>query len=153
MDEHFPVVIVGASVAGLYAAQRLAESHVPVQVYERTDELEPRARTLIVTPELQRVLGFSPGSATLNKVHTLELCTSTKTVPITLREPDLIVERAALIRLLADRAVQAGACLRLGQDFTGVASDGARAFVESMQRGTDRSTRQPARAGVAADGV
>jgi flavin-dependent dehydrogenase len=153
MDEQSPVIVIGASVAGLFAAQLLAEARVPVEVYERTDQLEPRARTLIVTPELQRVLGFSPGSATLNKVHTLELCTSTKTVPITLREPDLIVERAALIRLLADRAVQAGARLRLGQDFTGVACDGARTFVESRHRGTDRTTRLPARAVVGADGV
>src|SRR5258708_4636295 len=119
-DEPTPVVVIGASVAGLFAAQRLAESHVPVEVYERADQLEPRARTLIVTPELQRVLGFSPASATLNKVHTLELCTNTRTVPIRLREPDLIVERAALIRMLADRAVQAGARLHLGQDFTSV---------------------------------
>jgi flavin-dependent dehydrogenase len=99
------------------------------------------------------VLGFSPASATINKVHTLELCTSTKTVPITLREPDLIVERAQLIHLLANRAEQAGARVEFSQDFTRFASDGAQTFVEVRKRGADRVKCIPARAVLAADGV
>lgn len=153
MDEHTPVVIVGASVAGLFAARLLAEARVPVDVYERTEHLEPRARTLIVTPELRRVLGFPPVSATLNNVHTLELCTGRRSVPITLREPDLIVERAALIRVLADQAERAGARLTFGHDFIGVARDGARTVVEFRRRGTDARSCVPARAIIAADGV
>jgi flavin-dependent dehydrogenase len=153
IDEAAPVIIVGASVAGLFAAQQLAESHVPVQVCERAEQLASRARTLIVTPELQRVLGFSPASATLNAVHTLELCTSTRTVPITLREPDLIVERVQLIRLLADRAVKAGAQLHFAQDFKAVTSNGGQTLVELRERNTDRTRHVAARAVVGADGV
>ena len=153
MDEPTPVVIVGASLAGLFAARLLAESQVPVEVYERTEQLEPHTRTLIVTPELQRVLGFPPLSATLNNVHTLDLCTGSRSVPITLREPDLIVERAALIRLLADQASRAGARLRFGHDFTGIGRDGRHTVVEFTRRDTDVQTRVRARAVIAADGV
>lgn len=153
MNEQGPVVIVGASIAGLFAAQLLAQRNIPVEVCERAEQLAPRARTLIVTPELQSVLGFSPASATLNKVHTLELCTSTRTVPIPLREPDLIVERAQLVRMLADRAEQAGACVKLSQDFTGLASDGARTVVQLRHRGADQTSSVAARAVIGADGV
>src|SRR5258708_27636384 len=124
-DQREPTVVIGASAAGLFAAKLLAEHGAPVHVYERTEQLAPRARTLIVTPELQCVLGFSPAAATVNTVHTLDLCTIGKTAPITLREPDLIVERAALIRQLASKAERAGAVLPFGQDFTGLAQPGA----------------------------
>jgi flavin-dependent dehydrogenase len=153
IDKRDPVVIVGASVAGLFAAQLLAEAHVPVHVYERTEQLTPRRRTLIVTPELAHVLGFSPASATLNKVHTLELCTNGTSVPIALHEPDLIVERADLICVLARKAVEAGAQLHLGQDFTTLETDDDRTVVEFRERGGGRTTRVPARVVVGADGV
>src|SRR6266851_156598 len=139
-----PVVVIGASAAGLFAAKLLAERGTPVQVYERTDHLAPRARTLIVTPELQSVLGFTPASATVNTVHTLDLCTIGRTVPITLREPDLIVERAELIRQLASEAVKAGAELHFGQDFTGFARDGDRTLVELRERSGGCTSRTPA---------
>src|SRR5579871_4956958 len=103
-DSCAPVIVIGASVAGLIAAQRLAEARIPVQLYERTEPPGVRARTLIVTPELNRALGFSAEPATVNKVHTLQLFGKHRSVAIALREPDLIVERSALIRMLAQRA-------------------------------------------------
>jgi flavin-dependent dehydrogenase len=153
MSQSTPVAVIGASIAGLFAAQSLAELQVPVDVYERSEQLAPRARTLIVTPELQRVLGFSPRSATLNKVHTLELCTSSQSVRVALREPDLIVERSELIRLLADRALRAGAQLHFSQDFVSVQRDGARSVVELRNRGSQRASYVTPPAVIAADGV
>lgn len=153
MDNHEPVVIVGASAAGLLAALQLAQLQVPVRVYERADSLAPRKRTLIVTPELRQALGFSPETATVNKVHTLELCANGRTVPIVLSDPDLVVERAELIRMLARRAAQAGAELVYGQSFTELERDGDRAVLGFCRRGTDRALRVAARAVIAADGV
>jgi flavin-dependent dehydrogenase len=153
IDDREPVVIIGASAAGLFAAQLLAERKVPVHVYERATELVPRSRTLIVTPELQRVLGFSPASATLNKIHTLELCSTAKTAPIALREPDLIVERAELIRTLAHRAVEAGAQLHLAHDFLGFESDRTRTHVLVRERGRQSTKRVSAGVVIGADGV
>jgi flavin-dependent dehydrogenase len=149
-----PVAIIGASIAGLFAARLLAEENVPVEVFERSEQLAPAARTLIVTPELQRVLGFVPSSATVNKVHTLELCTRTKTVPIALREPDLVVERAQLIRTLAESAQRAGATLHCAHEFTALTQDGAGPpVVEIRDRRSERTKRMVPRAVIAADGV
>jgi len=148
-----PVVVVGASVAGLFAAQLLAQQGVAVQVYERTNHLAPLSRTLIVTPEMQRVLGRSAESATLNRVHTLELRAAGRAVPIALQEPDLIVERAELVRVLAQRASQAGAELVYGHDFQGFQTDGDRTVATFQRRATGETRRVAARTVLAADGV
>jgi flavin-dependent dehydrogenase len=147
------VVVVGASVAGLIAAHRLAEARIPVQVYERTEPPGVRARTLIVTPELNRALGFSAEPATVNKVHTLELHGKHRSVAIALREPDLIVERSALIHMLAERAARSGAKLAYGHDFAALEPEGDGASVVVRRRGSDCVQHVPARAVLAADGV
>jgi flavin-dependent dehydrogenase len=81
------------------------------------------------------------------------LCTVGRTAPITLREPDLIVERGELIRHLASKAVRAGAKLDLGQNFTGFVQDGERTMIELRERASGRISRTQARVVVAADGV
>jgi flavin-dependent dehydrogenase len=133
--------------------QLLAEADVPVYVFERTPQLEPRSRTLIVTPEVQRVLGCSVAAATVNTVHTLDLCITTRTVPISLGESDLVIERAELVRMLARKAEAAGAVLQFEHDFIRVESAGDRALVGFLQRSTGAVTRVRARAIIAADGA
>ncbi|MFW5926200.1 MAG: tetratricopeptide repeat protein [Myxococcota bacterium] len=59
------VIVVGASVAGLYAAYRLAQAGVRVRVFEAQPELNPEARTLIVTPAWLRMLDFDADEATV----------------------------------------------------------------------------------------
>ncbi|MBV9893414.1 MAG: NAD(P)/FAD-dependent oxidoreductase [Chloroflexi bacterium] len=148
-----PVVIIGASSAGLFAAQLLAESRVPVHVFERAEELQPHARTLIVTPELQHVLGASAAGATVNTVHTLDLCTRTKTVPIALGDPDLVIERANLVCILSTRAQAAGAVLHLGHDFVDINTERDRTTVEFRRKSHGNNVHVPARTIIAADGA
>ncbi len=52
----FEVVIVGASLAGLYAGELLARAGRQVAVFERKKALKPARRTLIVTPEVSKIL-------------------------------------------------------------------------------------------------
>ena len=148
-----PVVVVGASSSGLFAATLLAQAGIPVQVYERLDAIRPADRTLIVTPELCRTLGFSPESAIRQEVHTLELCASGTSFPLRLEEPDLIIERSKLIRLLASRAEMAGADIRFGQRFVGIQSAGRYAALTFRDRSCDVTRRVVARAVIAADGA
>jgi flavin-dependent dehydrogenase len=108
---------------------------------------------LIVTPELNRALGFSAEPATVNKVHTLQLFGKHRSVAISLREPDLIVERSALIRMLAQRAQRSGVQLTYGHDFAALEPDGAGATVTVRRRGSDCAQHISARAVLAADGV
>jgi flavin-dependent dehydrogenase len=148
-----PVVVLGASSAGLFAAHLLARQHIPVDIYERRDRLDPKPRTLIVTPELLRVLGSSAQTAVVNRVHTLELRTARRAVPIRLREPDLIIERAELLRILVARAQASGARLHTGCYFEELETDGGRVVVGLRRRDTDTLEHVPAETIIAADGV
>ena len=113
-------VVIGASIAGLFAAYRLAQEGMSVRVYEAQPAFAPDPRTLIVTPAWLRLLDFDPGDAVLNRTHTFELISRADSVRIPLREPDVILDRARFLRLLARRVQEAGGELAFGHRFEGI---------------------------------
>jgi len=114
---NFDVVIIGASTAGLYAGECLALAGKKVGLFERQRELRPARRTLIVTPRLRKVLGTLPDKVALHEIDVMAVATSNREITIPLKEPDLIVERAELIRWLASRFEAAGGKLSLDHRF------------------------------------
>jgi flavin-dependent dehydrogenase len=58
------------------------------------------------------VLGFSPENAVVNELKEIEIFSPNRCVKVSLRQPDLVVERAAIIRLLARKAIEAGVEIR-----------------------------------------
>ena len=150
---HEPVVVVGASGPGLLAAYELARRGVPVRVYEQAETLAPLPRTLIVTTALNDALGFVPEPAILHQVHTFDLRANGTRAQVTVRHPDLIVERSALIRLLAARAEAAGAELRFGWRFAGFELEPERTLSVLRRRGSDRTERLAVRSVIGADGA
>jgi len=114
VEQSSSVTIVGGSVAGLYAAYHLARRGVRVRVYEAQAPFKPAARTLIVTPAFLRLLDFDAGEAVLNRTCVFELISRSASARIVLNEPDVILDRARFMALLARRASEAGAQLVLG---------------------------------------
>jgi digeranylgeranylglycerophospholipid reductase len=115
--QDLPVSVVGGSAAGLFAAYLLARGGAPVQVLERSERLEPAERTLIVTHRMKKLLGnFADGCVT-NEIREFELFTDGRAASISLGRPDLVIERATLIRSLAEQARAAGAKLLFGRRF------------------------------------
>jgi flavin-dependent dehydrogenase len=112
-----PTVIIGASAAGLLTASLLAEQGYAVTVFERSEALGPAARTLIVTAKMLDLLDETGERAVLNRIERFELFADGRSAVIPLRHPDLIIERSVLINTLAERALAAGAELRLGHRF------------------------------------
>jgi flavin-dependent dehydrogenase len=108
------VGIVGASIAGFWAARHLAQHRIPVTVYEAQETFEPDARTLIVTPAWLRLQDGSAEFPILNRIDAFELISQSQSVRIPLQEPDVVVERACFLRVLARQAERAGAQFRLG---------------------------------------
>ncbi|HXH06272.1 MAG TPA: hypothetical protein VNI83_06745, partial [Vicinamibacterales bacterium] len=90
--------------------------------------LAPAPRTLIVTSRCRDLLGPIGERAVVNEIRRFELFTDGRAAAITLARPDLVVERAALIRELARDAQEAGATLVLGRRLRGLepAPDGVR---------------------------
>jgi flavin-dependent dehydrogenase len=99
------------------------------------------------------VLGFLPHAATLQRVHTLDLCANGTQVPIRLQEPDLIVERSELVSLLVRGAELAGVELVCDHRYLGMQQVGNYAEVSFHDRARDRAHRVLAQAVIGADGV
>lgn len=114
------VVVVGASAAGLYAAYRLARAGVPVRVYDEREALDYDARTLIVTPAWMELLDFDVDEAVLNRTSTFELISQGESTRVSLNEPDVVLERADFMQILARQAREAGARLLLDHRFEGL---------------------------------
>jgi flavin-dependent dehydrogenase len=111
------VAIVGGSAAGLYAAGLLARGGATVTVLEQAPKLDPLRRTLIVTGRLRSLLGAVAEPAVVNHIRRFELFTDGRSATIELSKPDLVIERAALIRSLAEQAQHAGARLEFSRKF------------------------------------
>jgi digeranylgeranylglycerophospholipid reductase len=118
------VNVIGASIAGLFAAREMARAGLRVRVWEAQGSLKPRPRTLIVTSAWLRLLDFDAEPAVLNHIHAVELVSRRASVRIPLREPDLVVERFRFLDLLAAEAERAGAELVLDRRLRTVSTNG-----------------------------
>src|SRR5579871_2536162 len=128
------VAVVGGSASGFFTASLLARAGCAVQVLERSDQLDPTPRTLIVTNHMRSLLGRVGEGAVVNEIRKFELFTDGRSAQIPLSKPDLIIERSRLIRDLAEDAQGHGASVSFGNRFTGLQSNGNGLRV-SVERG------------------
>jgi flavin-dependent dehydrogenase len=134
-------IVIGASIAGLQTALLLAQGGGEVQLFDANDPTQVKPRTLIATAQLAEALGFLPSEAVINRVGTIEIFSSNRSVKINLPQPDLIVERAKIIPLLTERAAKAGVKIFSGHKFLGFEPDGDGVFVR-IQRKQDQKVRE-----------
>lgn len=150
MTDH--IAVIGGSAAGLYTASLLARRGRQVSVFESEPRLDPEPRTLIVTSRMRDLLGDVGRASVVNEIRRFELFTDGRAATVPLERPDLVIERAALIRRLADEARHAGARLLTGRRFTGFAATDDRLHVV-VDGDTRRASQVPASTVVGADGA
>src|SRR5437867_13019049 len=102
------VDIVGGSAAGVFAGYLLAREGKRVRLFDANDVLNVASRTLITTSRLTEVLVFFPRESVVNQIDQIDLYSPGRSVTIPMKEPDLVVERATVVRLLARKALDAG---------------------------------------------
>lgn len=146
------VAVVGASSAGLYAATQLALAGRRVAVFEQAQSLSPARRTLIVTPHLWRILPNLEPPVLLHTIRDLVLASADAETRVTLNEPDVIIERGALIAGLEAQARAAGVTLALDRRFRSIRSTGKGAVLE-FQTAAREKIAVSAGAVLGADGV
>ncbi len=152
-EAHREVAVVGGSTAGFFTAYLLARGGRRVQVLERAEQLDPAPRTLIVTRRMLDLLGPVGEDSVVNEIRQFELFTDGRAAHVSLERPDLIIERASLIRGLAEQAQQAGAEVRFGRRFVGLEGNGA-GLCLTVERSRDGGREQVgAGAVVGADGA
>ena len=148
-----PIAVVGGSAAGLFTAYLLGRARVPVRVFEQSSSIDPAARTLIVTRRMNDILGEVGSPSIVNEIRKFELFTDGRAATITLDQPDLIIERSALIHSLAKHAQEAGAQIALGRNFRSLKAEKAKITLD-LEHSADNSAEQfSARTVVAADGA
>ncbi|KPL17806.1 MAG: hypothetical protein AMJ93_14565 [Anaerolineae bacterium SM23_84] len=121
--ETAPIVVVGASAAGLLAAYLLAKGGRAVRLCEKNEQLGSPARTLIVTRAIDNLLPFSPSPAVTNQTRYLRLFSPGRSLTLELGTSDRIVERERLVQMLGREARRAGAELLLGCRFVHLEPD------------------------------
>jgi flavin-dependent dehydrogenase len=108
---------------------------------------------LIATAQLAEALGFLPNEAVINRVGAIEIFSSNRSVKIKLPEPDLIVERAKIIPLLAERAAVAGVKISSGHKFLGFEPNGNGVSVSVQRKHDQRVCEFHTRRLIGADGA
>jgi digeranylgeranylglycerophospholipid reductase len=129
-------VVVGGSAAGLYTAASVARGGRQVQVLESKPTLDPAPRTLIVTNHFRRQVNGSASASILNEIRRFELFTNGRSATVSLKQPDLIIERSRLIRALAAEAESAGAHFEYDTRFLGLSPNGSGLHVEVDRAGS-----------------
>jgi geranylgeranyl reductase len=149
MDKN--VAIIGGSAAGLFTASLLAKNGLNARVFEAADRFLPPQRTLIVTKQMRDILGPACERSVINEIHRFELFSDGRFATIPLRQPDLIVERSALIKELKDDAERFGAEILLGRKFLNLEPNGERLSFRVSKNGG--STEESADIIIGADGA
>jgi flavin-dependent dehydrogenase len=147
------VAIIGGSAAGLLTAKMLAEQGLNVKVFEAATRIDPSTRTLIVTGHLPKMIGSLYQSSLVNKIHRFELFTDGRVTKISLRQPDLIIERSKLLHELASQAEESGAKIFTDQRFLGLKPNGKGLAFNITGNGHRESVEQYAQILVGADGA
>ena len=118
------VAVIGGSASGFFTASLLARAGCSVDVLERSEQLDPTPRTLIVTSHMRTLLGEVGERAVVNEIRKFELFTDGRTAQVPLDRPDLIIERSRLIQGLAGQAQKNGARISFGNRFMSLQSNG-----------------------------
>ena len=147
------VEIIGGSAAGLFAAYLLAQDGKRVRLFDANDVLHTESRTLITTSRLAQVLGFFPHEAVRNEISRIDLISPRRLVTIPMKQPDLVVERSAVVRLLARKALDAGVEIRGGCKFLNMEPGDSGATLTIRDVHLDRVEQFKARTIIGADGT
>ncbi|MGH2759713.1 MAG: FAD-dependent monooxygenase [Actinomycetota bacterium] len=147
------VAVVGASVAGLFTAAKVAGEGLDVGILERAPTLPPAHRTLIATHRVRKHLGSLGDASIVNEIQNFELFADGVVASVGLTRPDVIIERSALVRDLADHAQQSGAKIRLGTSFLGAEPSPSGMTVHVRNEATKRAETLTTSTLVGADGA
>ena len=149
MKPDYDVIVVGASCAGLAAAGALGRRGVRTLLLDSRHEFQTPERTWIVTRKLADVAGCDVSGSVVHRTGVMELLANGTRRRVRLEEPDLVVERGALRRILAREVERSGVDLWLGGRVHEVGVAGS-ALSVSIRNGA--SARITARHVIGADG-
>ena len=147
------VAIIGGSAAGLLAASLLAEKGVDVTVFEASKHLAEPKRTLIVTHQLAELIGPLNKNTVLNKIHRFELFANGRVAEVSLKKPDLVIERSKLLNDLTERATKNGANILTDHRFLDFEPNGSHLKFRVTNNGFTNAKEVSTKVLIGADGA
>ena len=147
------VSIIGASAAGLFTAFQLAQKGVGVRVFEAKESISHSPRTLIVTSYMQDLIGSLCKGAVINAIRRFELFADGRVAVISLKRPDLVIDRSKLIQRMAEQAEESGATILNGQRFVSCTPNGKNIHFTVSGNGDGERVEKTANVLVGADGA
>ena len=133
----YDIAVIGASTAGLYAAEILAKQGKKVAVFEQSETLAPNSRTYIITPGILRVLPDINPDLIRHKINEFHLQAGEVETKIKLASSDFTIDRSEMILDLAARAKHAGVELITGSKFLGLETLRGNTQVRIQQAGEE----------------
>jgi flavin-dependent dehydrogenase len=147
------VAIIGGSAAGFFTAHLLARKGAHVRIFEAEDPLNLTPRTLVVTSYMPKLIGSLCESAVVNTIRRFELFADGRFATISLKRPDLVIERSKLIQGLAERAEAYGTEVLAGHLFLDLKPNGKRLTFTLSHNGDGSLREESADILVGADGA
>lgn len=147
----YDVVVIGASTAGLYAAEILALNDKKVALFDRNIQNNPDIRTYIITPGLERIVPNFDPILVRHETGVINIQVGEEERSIHLSAPDLIIERSQLIESFLSRAKKAGVEIYRESEFIGFGGGNKDGSIR-IKIGEDEKTVQT-RYLIGADGV
>jgi digeranylgeranylglycerophospholipid reductase len=147
------VAIIGASTAGLLTAKKLADHGMAVKVFEASKQIDSTPRSLIVTGHLPKLLGPLYQSSLVNVIRRFELYADGRVAQISLKQPDLVIERSKLLHELAAQAKDSGVEIFTGHRFLNLKPNGKQLAFSIANNGNGKPVEEYTNILVGADGT
>ena len=147
------VAIIGASATGLLTAKKLADHGMDVKIFEASEQIDSTPRSLIVTGHLPKVLGPLYQSSIVNVIHRFELYANGRVANISLKHPDLVIERSKLLSELEAQAKQSGVEIITNHRFLNLKSNGKQLAFSTANNSNGKQVEQYTHILVGADGT
>ncbi len=135
---NYDVIVIGASSAGLFAAELLSEAGKRVALFEKEEDSASCERTYIVTQGLFRTVPDFDQSLIRQQIDCFNLISREDQVKIPLSVPDLVLERAELLRYFSMRAEQAGVEIIKDSELIGFYNNSTGTAVNIRVQGEER---------------
>lgn len=147
------VAIIGASTAGLLTAKKLADHGMIVKVFEASKQIDSTPRSLIVTGHVTKLLDPLYQSSLVNVIRRFELFADGRVAEISLRQPDMVIERSKLLFELAAEAKQSGAEIFTNHRFLNLKPNGKQLTLSISNNGYGAPVEKYTNILVGADGT
>ncbi len=133
------VIIIGAGPIGCYAAYLLAKAGKHVEIFEEHYNVgKPIQCAGLVTAKIFDIIDFPINEVIINRIKKAKIISTNKEFVLQFKRPDIVLDREKFDKLIAKKAVEAGANLYVGYKFLSLAKKDEKIVLKIKNLGKKR---------------